>query len=64
MIFYYNITPKQGRQRMYKRSIEARSHNHCRPGKAVLHIVRVCSCVRARIPLDIQHAEHMRRIVL
>jgi hypothetical protein len=63
MYFYY-ITPKQGRQCTYKRNSGALSHNHCCPGKAVLHILCVCVCVCVCVALVIQHAEHMRRIVL
>jgi hypothetical protein len=70
--YCYYITPKQGRQCTYKRNIEARSHNHCCPGKSVLHILCVCVCVCmcvcvcvcVCVALVIQHAEHMRRIVL
>jgi hypothetical protein len=49
-----------------KRSIEARSHNHCCRGKAISITYSECVCVHAcaRSPLFIQHAKRVRCIVL
>jgi hypothetical protein len=49
-----------GRQRTYKRNIEARSRNHCCSGKAVS--IKYSECVS--VALVIQHAKRMRCIIL
>jgi hypothetical protein len=48
------------RQCTYKRSIEARSRNHCCRGKAIS--ITYCECVY--VALVIQHAKRMRSIIL
>jgi len=56
-----NINNKQGRQCMYNVNIKAHSCNHCDCGKAISTAYSECVFV---VALLIQHAMHMRRVIL
>jgi len=47
---------EEDRQIMYKRNIEARSHNHCCRRKVI--------SITSSVALIIQHAKHMRCVIL